>query len=382
MNVENDSLALHQKLKGKIEVKSKVPLKTKKDLSLAYTPGVGFVSSLIAKDKERVWELTGRANMVAVITDGSAVLGLGDIGPEAALPVMEGKALLFKELAGIDAFPIVLSTQNEKEIIKIVKNLRLSFGGINLEDIAAPRCFYIEEALQNIGIPVFHDDQWGSAIVILAGLENSLKLVGKKIGTVKIVFSGAGAAGIATTKILLEAGVRDVTLVDKKGAIYRGRKDLNEAKMLMAEVTNLNGVKGPLSQVVKDADIFIGVSAAGLLTADMVKSMAKDSIILALANPVPEIMPDEAKKAGARVVATGRSDFKNQVNNVLAFPGVFRGALDIRAPQITMAMKLAAARALSSMVEPKPDQILPDPLDREVPKVVAKAVKEASLTKS
>lgn len=378
MNWGKQALKVHRRLGGKIEIRSKIPLKTKDDLSIAYTPGVGEVVLAIDQEREAVWEYTGKQNTVAIVTDGSAILGLGNRGPEAALPVMEGKALLFKELADVNAIPICLGTQDEQEIVKIVSFLAPTFGGINLEDISAPRCFYVEEALQDIGIPVFHDDQWGSAIVILAGLRNSLKLVGKKLSDVKIVFSGAGAAGIAATKLLLEDGAQDVILVDKKGAIYKGRDELNEAKLLMAEVTNLNGAKGPLPEVIRDADVFIGVSAAGVVSTHMVQSMARDPIIFALANPTPEIMPDEAKKAGAAIVATGRSDFENQVNNSLVFPGIFKGALSVRAKQITLEMKLTAAEALAGMVTPKPNQILPDALDREVPKVIAKAVAKAS----
>lgn len=382
MNFAKKALEVHKKLKGKIEIRAKIPLKTKEDLSIAYTPGVGEVVLAISRELDSVWEYTMKQNTIAIVTDGSAILGLGDRGAEAALPVMEGKALLFKELADLNAIPVCLDTQDEREIVKIVTSIAPTFGGINLEDISAPRCFYIEEALQDIGIPVFHDDQWGSAIVILAGLENSLRLVGKKMEDVKIVFSGAGAAGIATTKLLLETGASDVTLVDKKGAIYKGRDDLNEAKIFMAEVTNLEGVKGPLSKAIKGSDVFIGVSAAGILTPQMVKTMAAGPIIFALANPVPEIMPEEAKKAGAKVVATGRSDFENQVNNSLVFPGIFKGALAVRAPRITIEMKLAAAKSLSGMIDPEPNQILPNALDREVPRVIAKAVAEASLTKS
>lgn len=378
MNWAKKSLAVHKKLGGKIEIRSKISLKTREDLSIAYTPGVGEIVLVIDKDKNAVWDLTWKQNTVAIVTDGSAILGLGNRGPEAALPVMEGKALLFKELGGINAVPICLATQNEREIVEIVKNLAPAFGGVNLEDISAPRCFYIEERLQDIGIPVFHDDQWGSAIVILAGLENSLKIVGKKLSRVKIVFSGAGAAGIATTRLFIKAGAKNIILVDTQGAIFKGRGNLNEFKRKISQETNLEKEQGSLKDVLKGADVFIGVSAPGIVDSQMVKSMASDPIIFALANPVPEIMPDIAKRAGAAIIATGRSDFDNQVNNSLAFPGIFKGALSIRATKITLQMKLAAAKALAGIVKPKPDQVLPNALDKNVPKIIANAVAKAA----
>ena len=379
MNYSEESLKRHRETRGKLAVVSKMPLNTIEDLSIAYTPGVAAVSLAIAADKKESFELTNRGNTVAVVTDGSAVLGIGNVGPEAALPVMEGKAILFKGLADVDAYPICLATQDNDEIIRIVKALVPGLGGVNLEDIAAPRCFAIEEALQDIGIPVMHDDQHGTAIVTLAALRNALKVTGKKIETVRIVFSGAGAAGIATTRLLLEYGARNIVLVDTKGIIHKGRTDLNDVKIAMLKVTNPQNVTGSLADAVRGADVFIGVSAAGALTKDMVRSMAKDAIVFAMANPVPEIMPEDAKAAGAMVVGTGRSDFPNQINNCLAFPGVFRGALDSGATKITTQMKLAAAIALADLVEhPTAERVIPGALDKAVVPAVAKAVMDVA----
>jgi len=376
MNLAEESVELHKKLKGKMEIASKVKVDSKHALSVAYTPGVAAVSKAIADDSERVYELTPKGNTVAVVSDGSAVLGLGDIGPKAAIPVMEGKAVLFKEFSGIDAIPITLDTKDVEEIIRTVKLIAPAFGGINLEDISAPRCFEIEDRLRKeLDIPVMHDDQHGTAIVVLAGLINALKVVGKELNQVRIVFSGAGAAGIAITKMLLRYGAKDFILTDTAGAIYEGRKDnMNPMKAEMAKLTNPKKAKGTLAEVIKGADVFIGVSGPGVLTKEMVSSMAKDAIVFAMANPEPEIYPDIAKEAGAAVVATGRSDFPNQINNVLAFPGVFRGALDCRAKDITFEMKVAAAEALASLVEPTTEKIIPLPFDKGVAKAVAKAV--------
>ncbi len=381
MGLREDALELHKKHKGKLATKSKVGVNTKQDLSLVYTPGVAEVCREIAADKKNIYEYTMKSNSVAVITDGSAVLGLGNIGAEASLPVMEGKAVLFKELANIDAFPICIKTQNDGEIINIVKNIAPVFGGINLEDIAAPRCFGIEEALQNIGIPVMHDDQHGTATVVLAALINAAKVVGKKLEELKIVVNGAGAAGTAVAKLLLCVGidrkictsVKEIVLCDSKGIIYDGRGDLNEFKQQMAKITNTSKRKGTLKDALKGADVFIGVSTANLLKADDLKVMNKDAIVFAMANPTPEIMPDEAKKAAA-VVGTGRSDFPNQINNSLGFPGIFRGALDAKALRINNEMKIAAANALAGCVEPTKDNILPYTLDKSVVKKVSEAV--------
>ena len=379
--MNDKALELHEKSKGKIEVISRVPLKTREDLSLAYTPGVAEPCKKIVAKKEDVYRYTRKGNLVAVVTDGSAVLGLGNIGPEAALPVMEGKAILFKEFGGVDAFPICLGTQDVDEIVEIVKNLEPVFGGINLEDISAPRCFEIEERLRReLDIPVFHDDQHGTAVVVLAALTNGLKVVGKKFGDVEVVISGAGAAGIAIAKILLSKGVKNIVLVDSRGAIYKGRKEgMNPWKEEMAEVTNRKMEKGGIGDVIKGKDIFIGVSVPNLLTKDMVRSMNEDPIIFAMANPDPEIMPNDAKEAGARIVATGRSDFPNQVNNLLAFPGILKGALMVRAREINEEMKMAAAEAIASMVKNvSEDYIIPDSLDRGVAEKVAEAVAEAA----
>ena len=377
MNYSEESIKRHRESRGKMGIYSKMPLETIDDLSIAYTPGVAAVSLAIAEDKAESFELTNRGNTVAVVSDGSAVLGIGNVGPEAGMAVMEGKAILFKGLADIDAIPICLSTQDNQRIIETVKALAPSFGGINLEDIAAPRCFDIEEALQDIGIPVFHDDQHGTAVVTLAALINALRVTGKKIDDVKIVFSGAGAAAIACTKLLLEHGARNITLIDSKGIIHRGRPDLTPIKQSMLETTNPDNQEGSLADALRGADVFIGVSVAGALAEEMVRSMARDAIIFAMANPVPEIMPDLARNAGAAVVGTGRSDFANQINNCLAFPGIFRGALDVRAPRITTDMKLGAALALADLVTPTADCIIPWALDRAVVPAVAQAVRDA-----
>ena len=388
MDIYNESLKLHEEKKGKLEVVSKVAIKTKKDLSLAYTPGVAEPCREIAKDVSNIYKYTIKQNSVAVITDGSAVLGLGNIGAEAALPVMEGKCILLKEFAGIDAFPICIKTQDPKEIVHIVKNIAPVFGGINLEDISAPRCFEIEKALQDIGIPVFHDDQHGTAIVVLAALKNALKVVGKRLENVKVVVSGAGAAGSSVAKMLTCANVeenicvsaRDVLVVDSSGIISRKRKNLNPSKKEIAKITNKENLDGTLADAMKDADVFVGVSAPNIVTREMVKSMNKNAIVLAMANPVPEIMPEEALKAGAAIVGTGRSDFPNQVNNVLVFPGIFRGALDAKASRITPEMKHAAAHALAALVEtPTREIILPSPLDKSVAKSISEVVKKKAI---
>jgi len=377
MNFAEESMELHRKLKGKMEIASKVKVDSKNALSVAYTPGVAAVSKAIADNPERVYELTPRGNMVAVVSDGSAVLGLGDIGPKAAYPVMEGKAVLFKEFAGIDAIPITLDTKDVDEIVRTVKIIAPAFGGINLEDISAPRCFEIEDRLRKeLDIPVMHDDQHGTAIVVLAGMINALKVVGKRFSDIRVVFSGAGAAGIAITKMLIRYGAKDFILTDTAGAIFDGReKNMNPMKVAMAKLTNPGKVKGSLADVIKGADVFIGVSGPGVVTKEMVSSMAKDAIVFAMANPVPEIFPDAAKEAGAAIVATGRSDFPNQINNVLAFPGVFRGALDCRAKDITYDMKVAAAKALAGMVTPRAEKIIPLPFDKGVAESVANAVR-------
>ena len=372
------SVDLHRKTRGKISMHSKVPLESVLDMSLAYTPGVAQVSLEVAADKALAYELTNKGNMIAVVSDGSAVLGLGNIGPEGAMPVMEGKAVLFRELAGIDAWPICLATQDPDEIIMIVRNLAPTFGGINLEDISAPRCFYIEENLMDIGIPVFHDDQHGTAVVVLAAVINALQVVGKRFEDVKVVFSGAGASGIACAQILQEMGTTDIVLVDSRGAIYKGRDNLNSMKEKVAETTNHNMEKGSVHDVIKGADMFIGLSTKDLLFADDVRKMNSDAIVLAMANPDPEIMPDEAERGGARVIGTGRSDLQNQVNNVLGFPGIFRGALDARAERVTMSMKIAAGRAIAACIEePTPEEIIPYALNTAVVPAVAEAVAQA-----
>lgn len=386
MNLKEEALKLHKENKGKLATKSKINIKTKEDLSLVYTPGVAEVCREIASDKSKIYDYTFKGNSLAVITDGSAVLGLGNIGAEASLPVMEGKCILFKELADIDAFPICIKTQNDKEIISIVKNISPAFGAINLEDIAAPRCFAIEEALLNIGIPLMHDDQHGTAIVILAALINAAKVVDKKIEDLKVVINGAGAAGTAVTKLLLCLGidknictsVKEITVCDSKGIIYDGRPDLNEFKITLSKVTNRSKRKGTLRDALQYADAFIGVSTGNLLTADDLKKMNKDSIVFAMANPTPEISFDEAIKS-AKIVGTGRSDFPNQINNSLAFPGVFRGALDAKATMINNEMKLAAAYALSNCIAPTKDKILPYTLDKIVVQKIAEAVRKAAI---
>ncbi len=382
MNYFEESLKLHEKYTGKIEVKSKVKIATREDLSLAYTPGVAEPCRKIYENAENVYRYTSKGNLVAIVTDGTAVLGLGDIGPKAGLPVMEGKAILFKEFAGIDAFPICLDTKNVDEIVKTVKLIAPGFGGINLEDIGAPRCFEVEERLKKeLDIPVFHDDQHGTAIVVLAALINGLKVVHKQIEDIKVVINGAGAAGTAIAKLLLSSGVKKLIACDKVGILYRGIDNVDGAKQELAKVTNPDKLKGTLADALVGADVFIGVSAPGIVNQDMVRSMNKDSILFAMANPTPEIMPDEAKVAGARVIGTGRSDFPNQVNNVLAFPGIFRGALDVRAKEINEAMKIAAAYAIASIIKDhdlNENNIIPQVLDRTVAANVAEAVKKAS----
>ncbi|MDD6331426.1 MAG: NADP-dependent malic enzyme [Clostridium sp.] len=380
MDVYEKALKLHEEWNGKLETKSKCTVKTAEDLSLAYTPGVAEPCRVIAKDPDAAYTYTSKANTIAVVSDGSAVLGLGNIGAKAAIPVMEGKAVLFKEFGNVNAVPICLDTQDTDEIVQTVINIAPVFGGINLEDISAPRCFEIEERLKKaLDIPVFHDDQHGTAIVVLAGIINGLKVTGKKKEDCRIVVNGAGSAGIAISKLLLRYGFRHLTLCDKVGMLSRKTPDLNWAQKEMCEVTNLEEQEGSLADALKGADIFVGVSAPNLVTADMVKSMNKDAILFAMANPVPEIMPDVAKAAGAKVVGTGRSDFPNQVNNVVAFPGIFKGALEGRATQITEEMKLAAAYAIAGLVsdeELNEDNIMPKAFDPRIADVVAAAVKE------
>ncbi|MBP5153684.1 MAG: NAD-dependent malic enzyme [Lachnospiraceae bacterium] len=382
MDYAKESLRLHYEWKGKIEVKATVPVATKEDLSLAYTPGVAQPCLEIQKDTEKSYELTRRHNLCAVITDGSAVLGLGDIGPEAGMPVMEGKCVLFKSFGDVDAFPLCVKTKDVDEFVRTVYLISGSFGGINLEDIAAPRCFEIERRLKEIcDIPIFHDDQHGTAVITLAGLTNALKVVGKKMEDVRVVVSGAGAAAISTTRLLQSAGCRHIVLCDRRGIIYEGRGGLNWIKEEMARTTNEEGLRGTLADALKGADVFMGFSAPKMVTADMVRSMARDAIIFACANPVPEILPDEAKEGGARVVSTGRSDFPNQINNVLAFPGIFRGTFDVRASEINEEMKMAAARALAGLVSDEElceDYIIPKAFDPRVGKTVAAAVAEAA----
>ena len=381
MDYAKESLRLHGEWKGKIEMVTRVPVKTKDDLALAYTPGVAQPCLEIQKDPSKSYELTRRWNTAAVITDGSAVLGLGDIGPEAGMPVMEGKCVLFKAFGDVDALPICVKTKDVDEFVETVYNISGSFGGINLEDIAAPRCFEIERKLkEKCDIPIFHDDQHGTAVITLAGLTNALKVVGKKKEDVKIVTSGAGAAAIAITKLLLSAGFKDITMCDRKGAIYKGREGLNWIKTEMAEVTNLSHKAGSLADMLVGADVFIGVSAPNTVTTEMVKTMNKDAIIFACANPTPEIFPDAAKAGGAKVISTGRSDYLNQINNVLAFPGIFRGAFDVRASDINEAMKVAASEALADLVgdQLSEDYIIPAAFDPRVGPAVAKAVAEAA----
>lgn len=383
MDYAEESLKKHRKWQGKIEVVSRVELNSKDDLSLAYTPGVARACMEINKNIDESYNLTRRHNLCAVITDGTAVLGLGDIGPEAGMPVMEGKCILFKTYGDVDAFPLCIKSKEVDEIVKTISLISGSFGGINLEDISAPRCFEIEKRLKEVcDIPIFHDDQHGTAVVTLAGLTNALKIVNKKIEDIRIVISGAGAAAISITKLLITAGARHIILCDRTGAIYEGRDNLNWIKEEMSHITNKEKISGSISDVIKNADVFIGVSAPGLLTKDMVKSMNKDAIIFACANPTPEIFPDDAISAGARIVATGRSDFPNQINNLLAFPGIFRGTFDVRARDINEEMKLAAANALASYIpdsEISETNIIPSPLDKNVANVVAKAVSDAAI---
>ncbi len=380
MDYKAESLRLHEQWKGKIEVVCTVPLENREDLSLAYTPGVAQPCLEIREHPERSFDLTRRHNLCAVITDGSAVLGLGDIGPEAGMPVMEGKCALFKAFGDVDAFPLCIKTKDVEEFVRTVYLLSGSFGGINLEDIAAPRCFEIERKLKELcDIPVFHDDQHGTAVVVLAGLTNALKVVGKQKEDVKIVTVGAGAAGISIVKLLLKAGFRNITMCDKQGALYRGCPGMNWAQAEMAELTNPEQTGGTLAEKLVGADVFIGTSAPGIVTRDMVASMNKDAIVFACANPTPEIMPEEAKAGGARIVCSGRSDYPNQINNVLVFPGIFRGAFDARAKAITEEMKLAAAEALAALIAPEElneNYIIPNPLDKRVAAAVAKAVGE------
>lgn len=383
MNHGERSLIIHEQLRGKIGISTKLKVESQDDLSIAYTPGVAAPCEAIAAEPEKVWDLTIKRNAVAIVTDGSAVLGLGNIGPEASIPVMEGKALLFKQYADIDAWPICLSTQDSSEIIETVRRISPVFGGVNLEDISAPRCFEIEDALQDLGIPVFHDDQHGTAIVLLAALLNAAKVTGKEMTDLTVVINGAGAAGTAIAKLLRCVGhdpsvcapVKEIIVCDSRGAIHDGRTDLNPEKQALLKFTNQGKHSGTVQDVLKGADVFVGVSKGGLLCADDIREMNKDAIILAMANPLPEIMPDEARAGGAAVIGTGRSDFPNQVNNVLAFPGIFRGALEAKAKQISPEMKIAAAHALAASVgEPTAERILPSPLDATVAPIVAAAV--------
>ena len=382
MDIRQESLKKHYEWNGKIEVISTVPINSSEDLALAYTPGVAEPCLEIQKDYDKSYELTRRNNLVAVITDGTAVLGLGDIGPEAGMPVMEGKCVLFKAFGDVDAIPLCVRSKNVDEIVETVRLLAGSFGGVNLEDISAPRCFEIEKKLKECcDIPIFHDDQHGTAVITLAGVINALKVVGKKIEDIKIVTSGAGAAGIAIIKLLISMGLKNVIMTDRKGAIYEGREGLNPIKEEMAKITNAAHEKGTLAEVIKGADVFIGVSAPGIVSEDMVRSMNKDAIVFAMSNPTPEIMPDLAKSAGARVIGTGRSDFPNQINNVLCFPGIFRGALDCRAKEINDEMKVAAAYAIASIVDEKElreEYILPYAFDKRIGQTVAQAVMDAA----
>lgn len=378
MDYGAEAIIRHRASRGKIGIVSKMKVETMEELSIAYTPGVAAVSMAIHHDPAESFALTNRGNTVAVVSDGSAVLGLGNVGPEAAMAVMEGKSILFKGLADIDAFPICLGTQDNAAIIQTVRNLAPSFGGVNLEDIAAPRCFEIEDSLQDLGIPVFHDDQHGTSIVVLAAVINALRVVDKRMAEVKIVFSGSGAGGIASTRLLAEYGAKNIILVDSQGIIHRDRRDLTPVKTEMLEITNPDNLAGGLDTALQGADVFIGLSVGDTVSPAMVRSMARDAVVLAAANPTPEIWPEAAAAAGARVVGTGRSDFPNQINNSLAFPGVFRGALDARAPRITTGMKLAAAAALAGLVaEPTPEHIIPWSLDAAVVPAVAQAVAQA-----
>ncbi|MCQ2452795.1 MAG: NAD-dependent malic enzyme [Oscillospiraceae bacterium] len=381
MDYAKEALRLHGEWKGKISYSPKMPIETKDDLSLAYTPGVAAPCLAIQEDVSKSYELTGRSNLVAVVTDGTAVLGLGDIGPEAGMPVMEGKCVLFKRFGNVDAIPLCVRSKDVDEIVNTVALLAGSFGGVNLEDISAPRCFEIERKLkQRCDIPIFHDDQHGTAVVVLAAMMNALKLTGRSIDKVRVVTSGAGAAGIAIVKLLISMGLKDVIMCDRKGAVYEGREGLNAAKEEIAAITNRDKRSGSLAEVIAGADVFIGVSGPGTLTADMVRSMAPSPIIFPMANPTPEIMPEEAKAAGAGIIGTGRSDYPNQINNVLAFPGIFRGALDVRASDINDAMKIAAAKALADLVgdELSADYIIPNALDSRVCGAVAAAVAQAA----
>ena len=383
MDYNSLSLKMHEEHKGKVEVVSKVAVKNRDDLSTAYTPGVAEPCRKIRDNKADVYKYTCKGNMVAVVSDGTAVLGLGDIGPEAAIPVMEGKSILFKEFGGVDAFPICLDTKDVDEIVETVKRIAPVFGGINLEDISAPRCFEIEKRLkEELDIPVFHDDQHGTAIVVSAGLINALKLVGKPFDEANVVINGAGSAGISICKLLLQLGIGNVVLVDRQGALCPGQDWMNPAQAEMAEITNKDRQTGPLAEIMKGKDVFVGVSAPNIVTAEMIASMAADPIVFAMANPTPEIMPEEAAKGGVRVMATGRSDYPNQINNVLVFPGIFRGALDAKATGITEEMKMAAAKAIASIVtddELKEDYIIPGAFDERVAKVVAKAVADEAI---
>lgn len=388
MDFVEEVLNLHKDKKGKFEIKSKLPVRNQRELSLAYTPGVAEPCKEIHKDKNLVYDYTSKGNLVAVVSDGTAVLGLGNIGPEAAMPVMEGKSILFKEFAAIDALPVCLNTTDVDKIVETVKLLEPTFGGINLEDIAAPACFEIEKRLkESMDIPIFHDDQHGTAIVVLAGITNALRLLGKNIGDIKVVVNGAGAAATAVSKLLLNRGVNNLIICDRQGAIYKGRtEDMDKYKSHMSELTNKDRRKGTLKDIIKDADVFIGLSAGKVLSKEMVSTMAKDPIVFAMANPVPEILPEDAKKGGAKIIATGRSDFPNQINNVLAFPAVFRGALDVRAKDINEEMKIAAAEAIADIIKEEElheEYIIPDPFDlRVVPKVavaVAKAARDTGV---
>ncbi len=382
MNAKEFALKKHEEWQGKLEIACRAELNNKEDLAVAYTPGVAEPCLAISDNVDLSYTYTRRANLVAVVTDGTAVLGLGDIGPEAGMPVMEGKCVLFKHFGDVDAIPLCVRSKNVDDIVNTVQLLAGSFGGINLEDISAPRCFEIEKRLKEAcDIPVFHDDQHGTAVVTLAAMMNALKLVGKKLSDIHVVVNGSGAAGIAITRLLMSTGLQHVILCDRKGAIYDGRDNLNEIKQEMAKISNLHKIKGSLADVIKGADVFIGVSAPGVLTAEMIQTMAENPIIFAMANPVPEIMPDEAKAAGVAIMGTGRSDFPNQINNVLAFPGIFRGALDVRASDINDAMKIAAAKAIAGVIpeaELAPDYIIPDSFNPLVKDAVANAVAQAA----